>query len=354
MESIVQLPAVVQFLSHFERGAPACSYYVSSLAALACISAASLLSSVLLAMIDRCPPDPLAATYPIRTVCSMTGVHPVTLRAWERRYGLIKPRRTPGGHRMYTREQIDQIMRARVMLERGVSIRQASRTLRRAGIAGRRADVWETLQARVIAAIVRFDEPALDAEYESALALQPIEAVTRKLVLPVLEELGRRWEAAEGNVAEEHFFAMYMRNKLGARLHHRPSVAPDSKLLCACAPGEQHEFGLLLFALAAHDAGIRCILLGADMPIDELPSASRRASCDGIVISTSIGLHNALLLEALTRVAASARKPVFVGGLGSMAADDAIAAAGAIAVGVDIPQGLRRILQVLDKRRASR
>lgn len=285
-------------------------------------------------------------TYPIRTVCALTGLNPVTLRAWERRYEFIKPIRTAGGHRLYTQQHVDQINRALAMRERGTSIGSAARALRGAA-APTGTDIWTALRARIISAIVQFDETALDAIYESALALQPIEAVTRKLFVPVLEELGRRWESAEGRVAEEHFFTTYTRNKLGARLHHRRREATPFRLMCACAPREQHELGLLLFALAAHDNNLGCVLLGADMPLEELPAVCVRAGCDGIAISMSMPPHGSWLEQELPRLVARVGKAVFVGGRASAAHGDAVARAGAIAIGADISHGLRRIFTVL-------
>jgi DNA-binding transcriptional MerR regulator len=286
-------------------------------------------------------------TYPIRTVCALTGINPVTLRAWERRYGFIQPIRTPGGHRMYTQEHVDQIARALTMREQGTSIGSAARALRGTTPPATK-NLWGALRAQVIAAVVRFDEAAVDTIYESALALQPIEAVTRKLLIPVLEELGRRWESAQGSVAEEHFFTTYTRNKLGARLHHHRRAATAFRLLCACAPGEQHDLGLLLFALAAHENNLGCVLLGADMPVEELAAASTRARCDGIAISMSIEPQGAWLDRELPRLVANSRKPVFVGGHAAAAYGDAITRAEAVAIGSDLSNGLRRVLAVLN------
>lgn len=62
--------------------------------------------------------------YPIRTVAALTGINAVTLRAWERRYGLIRPRRTPRGHRLYSRQDIERIQRTVELLDRGLAISQ--------------------------------------------------------------------------------------------------------------------------------------------------------------------------------------------------------------------------------------
>jgi len=136
---------------------------------------------------------------------------------------------------------------------------------------------------------------------------------------------------------------MYLRNKLGARFHHRHRHTSGPKLLAACLPGEQHEIGLLLSALAANDAGFRLVLLGADMPLDELPHAARRARCDAIVLSGSIEPKPELLTDVLPTLMAAVDVPVFVGGLTSVRHRDAINAAGALALGNDIPAGLKRI-----------
>lgn len=298
-------------------------------------------------MTNRHPHDPSQPAYPIRTVCALTGLNPITLRAWERRYGFIEPLRTAGGHRMYTQENVDQINRVLSMLASGMPIGAAARAVRRSAANASPTDIWDALRSQAIAATTRFDESALDAIYESALGLQPIEAVTRKLLVPVLEELGRRWESAEGRIAEEHFFTNYTRNKLGARLHHRRRIAPVSRLLCACAPGEHHELGLLLFALAADDQNVACVMLGANMPFDELAAACKQAGCDGIVISMAMQTETPSLERELREVVKKANRPVFVGGEACAASGDAIAGAGAIAIGADIASGIRRLLATL-------
>jgi hypothetical protein len=179
----------------------------------------------------------------------------------------------------------------------------------RRGNASGAPDLWTTFRTRIIAAIDSFDESAIETIYESALALQPIEAVTRKLFVPVLEELGRRWEmAGESWVAEEHFFTTYTRNKLGARLHHRRRTALRLRLLWTCAPGQQHELGLLLFALAAHDNDVGCVLLGPDMPIGERASVCARARCDGVTMSMSTQPQGLRRVLAVIKPAPQARR----------------------------------------------
>jgi DNA-binding transcriptional MerR regulator/methylmalonyl-CoA mutase cobalamin-binding subunit len=289
---------------------------------------------------------------PIRTVSSLTGVLPVTLRAWERRYGLIRPHRTPSGHRFYTRAHVDLIHRVLALTAKGMPISEVRRSLDALAAdspGGADAGPWSRYLERMARAISQYDEATLDEVYDDALAVHSIERVTRKLLMPLLAELGRRWERAEGGVAEEHFFSVYLRNKLGARLHHRrPPAGP--RLLLACAPAEQHELGLLLFALAAHDAGMRCVTLGASMPLGELAAAALRAGCRAIVLSSSVEPAPGTLGDDLPELVAQARVPVFVGGATSIRQRDAVVAAGAHPLGDDIETGARRLLEHLESK----
>jgi len=300
---------------------------------------------------DTAPRD--GEHFPIRTVSTLTGVNSITLRAWERRYGLVKPVRTEGGHRLYTRADIDSIHRILAMLDSGLAIGAVRRALDpkvadapRTGGKG----PWAGFRARMLAAVTQFDESRLEDAYNELLALYPTERVTREALMPLLAELGERWLSAPGGIAEEHFFGVYMRNKLGARFHHRNRSVSGPKLVAACLPGEQHEIGLLLFTLAAHDEGFQVVLLGADVPLTEVAIAARRARAAAVVLSGSVEPKAALLESELPQLLREAGVPVFVGGLTSVRRRDALVAAGAEPLGTDIAAGLRHIGAALSRK----
>lgn len=294
---------------------------------------------------------------PISAVTRLTGVNSITLRAWERRYGVIRPLRTPKGHRLYTHEHVELIRRVLTLVERGVPISRVREALESSdlGTTGvRTRGPWRGYVENMSAAIARFDEQELDRLYDEALAVHPIEHVTQQLLLPLLVHLGERWKDLAGGIAEEHFFAMYLRTKLGARLQHRMRHVEGPRLLSACATGEQHEIGLLLFALKAHAAGLQTVLLGADMPFEEIAVAQRRAQCDGVVISSSMDPAPGLFERSLPKLVRQAGVPVFVGGTTATRHRAAISAAGAIALGSDVENGVRLILVNLNARKGKR
>ena len=296
--------------------------------------------------------QPNGGLYPIGTVSEITGVNAVTLRAWERRYGLIQPERTPKGHRMYSQTDVDKIQHIVEQLGKGIAISRVADALHTlTTLDNSEADVWERYQQRMIEAVSRFDENVLDAVYNEAMSLYPVDIVTRQLLTPLLKDLGKRWQSTEGSVAEEHFFSVFMRNKLGARFHHRNIRNTGPCLIAACLPGEHHEFGLLLFALAAHARGYRLILLGANMPLTELPHVIQRTQSDGIVLSGSIELDTASIRAEMQNLVQASSIPVFVGGHVAEDYRDVIEAAGATALQEDLFATLRTIGSILPIRR---
>lgn len=287
--------------------------------------------------------------FPIRRVSEMTGVNSVTLRAWERRYGLIKPLRTPKGHRLYTQDHIDLINTVCDMLNEGRSISRIATELlnKSAEAANEDQDVWNLYIQRMLACIEIFDERCLDTVYNEANAIYPVDVVTNRLIVPLLERIGERWSNEEGTVAEEHFFSVYLRNKIGARFHHQNSLNKGKQLVAACLPGELHEFGLLLFALSAHSRGYRIILLGADMPLGELAKVAEVSDSDGILLAGSAHLNCHELTGALTELLASASVPVFIGGDAIIQCDSLLDDERLNSIGKDITNGISTITRVL-------
>ena len=293
---------------------------------------------------------------PIRTVSSLTGVNSVTLRAWERRYELIKPVRTPKGHRLYTMADVDLIHQVMTLLDNGMSIGQVRRVLEAKqaqpepeGESQPAVSPWLTYQDRLLQAITAFNEQELYVIYNEVLSLYPVDIVTSRLIVPLLRELGERWVQGQGSIAEEHFFSVFLRNELGARFHHLNRDRRGPRLLAACLPGEQHEVGLLLFTLAALDRDYQVLLLGPNTPLPELPPVVKRTAIHAIVLAGSAD-GAATALQQLPALCQAVALPVFVGGRIVSADRQAITAAGAIPLDDELNAALRGIDAILARR----
>ena len=297
-----------------------------------------------------------AGLFPIRTVSELTGVNSITLRAWESRYGLIVPIRKASGHRLYTQEHIDLINRVVGLLDRGMRIGQVKAEVLAgndsddsdSSLEDERQNYWRRYINGMIAAIIRFDERALERTYSDALSHYPVRLVTDKLLSPVLKEIGERWASGQGSIAEEHFFGFYLRNKLGARFHHRAQSQSGPRLLMACLPGDLHEIGLLLFALDACDHGFQTILLGANMPLDEFPDAVKKTGSDALVLSGTIEPGGEVISRSLPRLVEKLDVPVFVGGNVVASNFDDLKKSGVLLIGTDIDMGIKQIKKRLN------
>jgi DNA-binding transcriptional MerR regulator len=165
---------------------------------------------------------------PIREVTRQTGVHPVTLRAWERRYGLVVPHRTAKGHRLYDAAQVARIQQVLTWLNRGVAVSQVKQLLDAPQDAQPEArSDWQQLRQTLTRAIAEMAERQLDDLFNQAMALYPPATLCEQLLLPLLSELEQRWAGQFGAQMQRAFFHGWLRSKLGA----------PQTLTCGWAPG---------------------------------------------------------------------------------------------------------------------
>jgi MerR family transcriptional regulator, light-induced transcriptional regulator len=240
------------------------------------------------------------------------GVSPELLRAWEQRYGLLQPVRSPGGFRLYGEEDAARVARMRAALNQGLSAAQAARVALEDDRPPQ--SLIDDDRTRLLSAIEHYDEAAAQAALDDGLAAFGLEAFVRGLILPTLTEVGRRWEQGEVEVSQEHFASNLIRGRLLslARLWGR-GAGPLA--LLACAPGEQHDISLLAFGLILRSYGWRIVFLGADTPLPTLTEAAHTTAPAVIVLVTfdpELLKREAAALRRLARTA-----PVFLGGPGA-------------------------------------
>lgn len=300
-------------------------------------------------------PDNDNGMYPMRTIANLTGINPVTLRAWERRYGLIQPQRTAKGHRLYTTQDIERIHRVLALLQQGIAISQVAHLLdnnieiEAAPVDDTGNDIWTSYQQRMLASIETYDEALLDELYNDALSLYPDDLINTRLSTPLLRQLGQHWKETPDGIAREHFFTLYLRNKLGSRIQHTNLRSKGPLLLISCLPGELHEVGMLFFAVNAVSHGYRVLLLGANIPLEQLPAVINQRPCNAIVLSTTTRPAAQVINGQLASLVSQLAIPVFVGGTASERYRDEINACGAICVGFYIQAALMQISEALSQ-----
>jgi methanogenic corrinoid protein MtbC1 len=239
--------------------------------------------------------------FTIKTVVQETGIPPATLRAWERRYGVLSPGRSEGGYRLYSERDIAILRWLKRQVDAGVSISRAVALLEirhpgdeeemapaspRAGLpAGARSPA--AIADELLAALMAFDEARADALVSEAFAIYPVEQVAEEVLTPTLVEVGERWHRGEATVVQEHFATAILRRRLSVmfRAYDQPAAGPLA--ITGAAPTEWHDVGILLVSLALRRNGWRVIYLGQNVPADQLLQEIRKLRPDLVCLSAA-------------------------------------------------------------------
>jgi MerR family transcriptional regulator, light-induced transcriptional regulator len=248
-----------------------------------------------------------------------SGVSPELLRAWERRYGLLRPTRSDGGFRLYSSQDERRVALMREHLGRGLSAAQAARLAIDDATEVVRTYAMPTLArgaAELRAALDALDESAAHATLDRLLAGLSVETVLGEVVLPYLRELGERWAGGDASVGQEHFASNVLRGRL-LGLARGWDAGRGPRALLACPPGEQHDLALIAFGLGLRDRGWRITYLGPDTPFDTLADTARAVEPAAVVLAGSTTDRFEGAERALRRLARGV--PLWLAGAGATA-----------------------------------
>lgn len=264
-------------------------------------------------------------TYRIHIAAELSGVRVELIRAWERRYGVLSPQRTPAGYRVYTDQDVALLKRLKKLTDEGVAISEAAKLLPqlRAEVSaespaftgqghGASLDAW--LEA-ALAAAGAYDQARVSAVLDEVLAALPPLRAFDDVLAPLQREVGERWHAGQLTVAQEHLVTQVVRARLVGLLHAAPNSGRKHAVL-ACFPDEEHEVGLLGVALRLRHSGVRVTLLGQRMPATDLGRAVAELRPDFVGLSAVNDKGAEVFGDALARLveALPGGVPVWVGG----------------------------------------
>jgi DNA-binding transcriptional MerR regulator len=265
------------------------------------------------------PPDVGPGYLRIGELAKRTGVSPELLRAWEQRYGLLQPTRTPGGFRLYSTGDEARVQRMQSLVSGGLAAAQAARLVLSGGEPEPRTDSGsaaplEDAAGDLAASLDRLDEQAANSALDRLFATYTVETVLQEVILPYLHSLGGRWEAGEVSVAQEHFASNLLRGRL-LGLAQGWGQGQGPLAILACVPGEHHELGLLVFGVALRRRGWRITYLGTDSPISAVADIARSLA-PTVVVLLSMNPDN--LLDHARQIEQLAQQvPVMIAGPGA-------------------------------------
>lgn len=207
----------------------------------------------------------------IGELAERTGVAVETLRAWERRYGLVRPQRTPGGHRRYDEHDVARILHACRLTEQGLPISVAARRLTTPGGPQQPTDgpgSLERLRHTVWHAAERLDANGIDAALRRARNQAGLVRTLDGIAVPLLRQLGDHWRASPRNIAREHLTSTVLRSFMIQEIREVAGQGPTC--IAACPDREQHDLGAIMAAATMAEIGWRPLVLGASTPWDTI------------------------------------------------------------------------------------
>jgi methanogenic corrinoid protein MtbC1 len=240
--------------------------------------------------------------YTIKNVSAQTGILPVTLRAWERRYQVLSPGRSGNRYRLYSDRDVAVLRWLKSRIQNGNSISFAVDEL----LQFTRNGSWpeavptgimrESSQSntppvkyarRLYQLLINYDESGAGELIREILANYDLRTITIEIFTPCLVEIGEAWNRGEIKITTEHFASAYIHGKLMSLLQAYPAKRNVPLIVIAGGPTEEHEIGALMMAVLLRSEGFRVEFLGRDIPLDDLVYHARYEKPDMIVLTAT-------------------------------------------------------------------
>jgi len=291
--------------------------------------------------------------FPIREVSRLTGVNPVTLRAWERRYGLIQPTRTESGHRLYSQANIEAIRSILAWLERGVAVSKVGKILQRNELAQASAapishevasGEWGEWQQQIRHALSDFDQARLEQVYGQIFSSYPLAVVFQDVLMPLWQQLRLR-QNEFGRSSEWLFFDNFLRARALQRLQLARG-ASDVRVVLAAMPGQCHELELLVCGLLLGDTAIALTVLAQGQPLEELTLVCEKLQPQLLVLFSNHPPANDFARQ-MARLALTLECPLAIAGEVSELAAEQMSGSSVACLGNDGRSLQRRMQQLL-------
>ncbi len=265
--------------------------------------------------------------YTIKEAAARTGLSVPVLRAWERRYGVVEPGRTPSGYRLYNDNDLARLRAMRDLVNGGWSPSTAAASIvdhppESESHAVRSTPEPAGLVKGFADAAARMDEAHLEQVLDEMTSLGSFEHVVEAYLLPAMVAVGDGWERGDLDVAAEHSASHAVLRRLAAAFEAAGRGSTESRpVLVGLPPGARHELGGLAFSVAARRAGLRVTYVGADLPVADWVEAVGLAVARAAVIAVPTSADRVAAKELILalRSAYPSGMVVAVGGRGTEA-----------------------------------
>lgn len=245
-----------------------------------------------------------------------TGLSTHVIRAWERRYEVVKPRRTEGGARLYSHEDVLRLQLLRRLTEQGHAIGQIAdlptdqlvALLREDEIetAVEKIDVSPTMAGRFLAetleAAQSLDGPRIHQTLMRAVVALNSTEFVHQLALPLLARIGDLWATEAICTVHEHVLSVNLRRVLAWMINSVPPGENAPVFMCTTPTHQRHELGAMLAGIAASEEHWRVTYPGADLPAADIALGARASGASVVALSIVYVRDKAALREEVKKI----------------------------------------------------
>ncbi len=297
--------------------------------------------------------------YTIKEAARLSGVTEASLRAWERRYGVVVPQRNESGYRVYSREDLAAVSTMRRLVESGWSAAQAASAVRTGSVPADAEPAvvahdpeWvpshaleepdaATFSHLFVSAATRLDTAGVEDSLDAGFALGSFEYVVDSWLFPTLQLLGNGWASGEVDIAAEHAASHAVHRRLSSAFEAAGSRSRGPAVVVGLPSGSQHDLGALAFATAIRRRGADVLYLGANVPVDSWEKAVRSRAARAAVLAVVTPADRPTALAVAERLLSQEEPPIVCSGGASGAA---------LAAGVhSLAQGIGAAARELDQ-----
>ncbi len=283
---------------------------------------------------DTLSSKPVQKRHPIQVVSRRLGLSIDVLRVWEKRYELVKPGRSEGGHRLYSDADIERLRLVREAMAGGRRVGQLANLTeeqlsalieedRRESVAtasvGQEQQYHGTPESFVtdcLVAVRALDSSALKTRIDRAVISLPPAEFIDQVATPLMHKIGDLWHGGQLTPGHEHLASSVMRNTLAALTSVLQPENGGRVLVVATPSGQRHEIAAVLVSATAQLEGWGVTYLGPDLPAADIAQAVEQTQARAVALSITVKPDGDLLENELRslRNSMSADVTVLIGG----------------------------------------
>lgn len=273
--------------------------------------------------------------YSMKVVSMRTGVSAHAIRAWERRYNIVSPKRDKNNRRYYTEEDIQRLSLLKKATDAGFSISQivsssneeleelissmniidlpVRNTVSREESTINLPDTtYENYIESFMNALEQMDAKALENILIQSESDYGLNGMLENILVPLMENIGEAWRTGEIRISHEHLASHVIRTFLGGVLAANKSSSSAPSVLVTTPADQWHDIGALIIAVTAASEGWNVIYLGANLPAEEIAGSVRQNNCKALILSIIYPEDDPALVQEIRKLRRSIRDNVVI------------------------------------------